>query len=258
MIVLQVGDVLLVGIGMHKHLQALVLAQVERRILINALRLARGELVDIDIKGLLVVLYELGVVGILSASDTWWQHIVDRLLIAVLLDIDRSRRHRTCLCSAIVEVLLIDAPRATYEVEAAETQDDGMLEACEEHTHEADAREVVDAAKALLKLFERDAEKIPVDLGVVLAIAQCGLGLALVDDEVLANLQILRTDGHVVLEVFLVFVECVVLIDILHVGRTLNRGVVTLSTAVAVGRVALRVVDVLISAEDAGLHIVVV
>ena len=61
-----------------------------------------------------------------------------------------------------------------------------------------------------------------------------------------------------VLEVFLVFVECVVLIDVLHVRRTLNRGVVALGASVAVGRVALRVVDILISAEDAGLHVVVV
>lgn len=133
-----------------------------------------------------------------------------------------------------------------------------MLETSEEHAHEADAREVIDASYALLKLFERDAEKVPVDLCIVLTIAQRGLGLTLVDDVVLANLQIFGTDGDVVLEVFLVFVERVVLVDILHVRRTLNRGVVALCASVAVGRVALRVVDVLISAENAGLHVVVV
>ena len=61
-----------------------------------------------------------------------------------------------------------------------------------------------------------------------------------------------------VLEVFLIFVECIVLIDILHVRRAFNRGIVALSAPIAVGRVALRVVDVFIPAEDAGLHVVIV
>ena len=61
-----------------------------------------------------------------------------------------------------------------------------------------------------------------------------------------------------VLEVFLIFVERIVLIDIFHVRRAFNRGIVALSAPIAVGRVALRVVDVFIPAEDAGLHVVIV
>ena len=156
---------------MHKHLQAFVLAQVERCILIYALRLAGGELTDIDVESLLVVLYKLGVAGILSALDARWQHIVDRFLVAVLLDVDGCCRHRSCLCPTVVEVLLIDAPSATHEVKAAETEDDGVLKACEEHAHETDAREVVDVAYSLLKFLKRDTEEIPVDFCVVLAVA---------------------------------------------------------------------------------------
>ena len=69
---------------------------------------------------------------------------------------------------------------------------------------------------------------------------------------------VLRTDGDAVLEIFLVLVEGVILIDILHVGRRLVRGIITFAPAVRVGRIALRIVDILVTPQDGGLHLVVV
>ena len=58
---------------------------------------------------------------------------------------------------------------------------------------------------------------------------------------------------HLVLEVALILVERVVLVDILHVGACLVRGVVRLRAVVGIGRVTLRVVDTLVAVEDARL-----
>ena len=91
-----------------------------------------------------------------------------------------------------------------------------MLEAGHEHTHEAHRSKVVDRAKLLLILGERYAELIPVDRFLV-AIAQWARRCTLVHDVVLANLQVFRTYGNVILEVLLVFIERIVLVDVLHI-----------------------------------------
>ncbi len=56
-----------------------------------------------------------------------------------------------------------------HEVERTETQHDRLLETGEEHTHEADAGEIVDVALTALKLIDRNAELIPGNgrLGIV-------------------------------------------------------------------------------------------
>ena len=132
-----------------------------------------------------------------------------------------------------------------------------MGESGDEDADETDAGEVADAAHLLLKLVEWNAEKIPVGLAAS-ALAQSGCGLALVYNEVLAHHKVFGTDGDVILIVFLVFVERVVLVDVLHVGCGLVGCIVGLCAALVVGRVALRIVDVLIAADDGGLHLVVV
>ena len=67
---------------------------------------------------------------------------------------------------------------------------------------------------------------------------------------------ILRTETDLILIVALVFVERIVLVDILDIGISLVRRVVAFRLLVVVGRVALRHGDTLIAIEDAGMSFV--
>ena len=91
---------------------------------------------------------------------------------------------------------------------------------------------------------------------VGLAVSQLWRHLALVDDVVLTHNEVLGTNGDAILIVFLIFVERVVLVYVLHIGGGLVRGVVALGATVVVGRVALRVIDILVTQQDGGLHAV--
>ena len=64
--------------------------------------------------------------------------------------------------------------------------------------------------------------------------------------------------AHMVVVVFLVFVQRVVPVEVFHVGRGLIRRVVAFGARLAVGRVALRHVDALVAFQDAGFPTVVV
>ena len=59
-----------------------------------------------------------------------------------------------------------------------------------------------------------------------------------------------------ILIVFLILVECEVLVDVFHVGCSLIRCVVALGAAIAIGRVALRVVDVLVALQDGRFELI--
>ena len=256
LVVLQSGGVGLEGVGMGKHLQPAVLAQVLVGVLVDGLGLAVGETGHHHVEGLLVVLDELRLLGVEGTADAWRQHIVDGHLVGVLLDVHGADRHLARLAAA-AQGLLVDAPLAAHQVEGAEAHDDGLGEVGEEHTHEAHAGEIVDAAHALLKVVDGDSELIPGD-GRTGAIAQLAGDGALVDNEVAAHDQVLGAYAHMILVVALILVERVVLVDVLHIGCGLIRGVVALGAVFAVGRVTLWVVDELVALEDGQLHLVVV
>ena len=253
LVVLQRGDILLQGIGVYKHLHAFVLSQVEGGVLVHRLGLARAQVLGHEAERLLVGLDELWLRGVLLALYARWQHVVDRCLLGILLYAHRTGLERAAVGSA--QQLVIGSPLAPYQVECTETQHDGLAEVGEEHAHEAYAGEVVDVAFLLLVLVYGNTELIPGDGGLA-AVAQRGRVASLVDDEVGAHLQVFGTYAHVILIVFLVFVEGEVLVDVLHVGRRLVGSVVALGAAVAVGRVALWVVDKLVSVEYGRLHLV--
>ena len=255
--VLKIRLVGLESVGVNEHLQTLVLSEVERCVLVHRLCLAGAERGDAHRECLLVVLHELRLRWVLSALDARRQDIVDRLLVVVLLDVHGAHHELARSGSRVVEVLLVDAPLTTHEVERSEAQHDRMLEACEEHTHEAHRGEVVDSTELLLVVAQRYAELVPVDR-FCLVVAQLVGVLALVYDVVLAHLEVFGADRHAILEELLVLVERVVLVDVLHVRRRLVRCVVALGARVVVGRVALRVVYVLVAAQDRRLHHVVV
>ena len=227
LVVSEASDVLLEGMAMHEHLNMLVLAQVERGILINGLRLSVAQIANHHRQCLFVALNELWLRRVGIATDARRQYIVDRGHVVVFLDVHSADGHLTRLRTAVVETLLIDAPVATHKEQRTETHHHGMLETSEEHTHEAYRREVVDGANALLVVVERDAELIPCD-ATVLAVTQGLRVLTLVDDVVATYDEVFGTYRHLVLIVLLVLVQRVVLVDVLHVGQRLVAGVVTL------------------------------
>ena len=75
------------------------------------------------------------------------------------------------------EWLSVVAPFTTHEVEAGKAHDDGLLEIREIHTHEANAREIVDRALLLFVSIHRNAELIPSRL-FRLVVTQFHIGLA--------------------------------------------------------------------------------
>ena len=90
----------------------------------------------------------------------------------------------------------------------------------------------------------------------MVAVAQGTGAHAAVYDEVLSHHEVFRADRNVILVVFLILIECEVLIDVLHIRSGLVRGVVTLGARLRVGAVALRVVDALVAVLDRGLYLV--
>ena len=250
--VLQVGDVVHQRIGVDVELEVLVLAHVVVAVLVDSLGIARRQVFDHQGQGLLVLLHQLALSGVGVALDAWGQDVVDRLLAAVLLDADGADGHGGTLGRGFagVEGLLVAAPVTVHQVEGGQANDDGLLAVGEEHADEADAGEVVDVAHLRLVALQGDAEEIPVDL-LLVAVAQGGGVDALVDDVVAPDDEVLGAYGDVVLEVLLVFVQGVVDIQVLDVGRSLIGCLVALGRVLRVGRVALGHVDALVAVEDA-------
>ena len=247
---------------MHEHLQALVLPQVVVEVLIDGLRLALTEVVNGEAERLLVVLDELWLVRVGSTTDTRRQRVGHGLAVGVLLNVDGTHLHRSRLgTGSRLQALPILPPLAAHQVEAAEAEHDGVLETGHEHTHEADAGEVADATHTLFVLRQGDAELIPAYGGRV-TIAQLHPTVAAVGDvgvggsTVIIGLQFVVADADMILEVALVLIEREVLVDILHVGSRLIRGVIRLRPVLRVGRVSLGVVDALVAVQDAGAGLV--
>ena len=93
-----------------------------------------------------------------------------------------------------------------------------LFESGHEHSREAYAREPVDRAYRFLVACDWNLELIPFDL--------LGVSVAGHDDtrlfvgyEVLADNEVFGADRYMILEIALIFVESVVLVDILDVGQ---------------------------------------
>ena len=250
-------------VGVGEHLHALVLSEVERRVLVHPLRLPVAEVLHHHVEGLLVTLHELWLRRVGDACDARGKDVVHWCLVVALLDVHCTHLERTRL-RTVRQTLPVHTPLPSHEVERTESQHDGLLESCEEHTHEPDACEVVDGAFLALILLQRDTELIPVDACRV-TVAQLHSTGAHVGDEavrrcgsVAVGIQYLRTDVYLILIIALVLVEGEVLVDILLVGLCLVAGVVALRTGIGVGRVALWVVVELVSVEYAPPLVVVV
>ena len=216
---------------MNEHLYAAILAHIDCCVLIDALRLSRTEVGDHHIEGLLIVFHELRLCGVLHTRDTRRQDIVDRCLVIVFLDINSTDSHVTRVGCAVGEILRINAPLTPNQVEATKPEHNRFLEIGEEHTHETYGSEVADRTYFLLISIEWDAELIPCNI-VAFTVSECTTSHSAINNEVFPHNKILGSDRDMVLVVFFVLVERVILIDILDIGRSLIRCVVTLTAVI--------------------------
>ena len=245
-------------VGVHIHLQTLVLAQVEVGVLVDGLRLVLRQVLHHQAERLLVVLRQLRLRGVGSTADARRQHVGHRLALSVLLNVDGAGLQQTRLGAGTgLQVLLVLAPLAADQVETAEAKHHRLLEASEEHTHETNRGKVVDSAYLLFPFAQRHTVLIPAH-GERVAVAQLSIVVAVVYDirfvrllPAVVGLQLVVADGYAILVVALILVQCEVLIDVLHVWSGFVRCVVRLRLVVAGRRVALRVVDALVAVHDA-------
>ena len=245
--------------GVGEHLQTLVDAQVERRILVDGAGIAGLDVRHLERERLLVELGDLRLTGVDHAVYARREDIVDRLASGVFLDVDHRHSELPVGGSfaASVEVIVVRAPVAANEFHSGETQVSGFAETGEEHTNEANCREVGNRADLLFVFFERNLELIP-GRYLLLTIAKSSNVFLLVGDVVFADNHIFRTQRDVILVVALILVERVVLVDVFDVGHRARRLVESVSVVVVAEGVTLGTVVVLIPLEHAGLLFVVV
>ena len=215
---------------MGKELQPFVAAQVVGGRFIHRTGISRRQVGDLHRERLLILLQQLRLAGVEHTAHARWQHIVDRLPLAILLDIDgRDDQLRIGLGwnLGVGKILRIGTPITTHQLEGAEAEHGRIPETGHVHTHEADGLEVPNRAHGLVVAFHRDLEQVPLHCGF-LAIHQGHLRRAHIHDVVHADLQILRAQGDLILKIFLGLVEGVIAVDVLHVGRALSGGGIAL------------------------------
>ena len=215
---------------MGEHLQTLVPTQVVCGRFVHRPGIRRGKIRYLHRQRLLVLLEQLGLAGIEHTTHARRQHIIHRLALAILLDIHggyhdlpvRLRRN-----GRIRQILLVRTPIAPHQLERPETQHGRFLETGHVHTHETNRLEIADRAYRLLEILDRDLEQVPFHR-FPFPVHQSHLRRSLIHDVILAYLQVLRADRHLVLKIFLRLVQRIILVDILHIRRTLPRGGVSL------------------------------
>ena len=234
--VTQVCDVVSQRVGVNEQLQVLVLPHIVVTVLEYRTGVAWREVLGDERQRLLVLLDELCLRGVGDTAYSRRQHIVDGLLLVVFLDVHRSHfqgcTHGGCLTA--VERLFVGSPVCLHQVECGKSEDDGFLEAREVHSDESYGGEVRDASLRTLILFQRNTELEPA-LCPLVAIAQRGGNASDVGDKVSSHQCVLGMQAHVVVEIFLVFVEGEVLIDVLHIGCGLVGGLVALGRILGIG-----------------------
>ena len=239
---------------MGKHLDALILTQVEGGILVNRLGLTGTQILDHKAQRLFILLHQLRLRRVLSTTDARRKHIVDRSFLGIFLDAHRTCFQRTTIGST--ERLVVSTPGATYQIQSSETHHDRFLKIGKEHTHKADAGEVIDIAHLRFILIYRDTELVPGDRLILRSIRQTWCIFPFVNDIVLTHHKVFRTDADMILEILLIFIEGVVLVDIFHIRCRFIGSIIALSTAVAIRRVTLRIVDEFIAVQDRRLHLI--
>ena len=195
---------------MHKHLHVSVETQIIACGAVYGTGIATGQPVDIQGHRLLVKLCvtAAGAVPFLTFY-AGRQHIRHRLAGTVFLNIDRRDAERClltrtcCIIAGLKQFLSIFAPSGIHQVKCGKAQDDRLLKAVEEHTHESYRLESIDVAYLLIRLTYRYAELIPL-AGRRFAVGQLNIAsLLYVYNVVLANHHILRLQVYNVLVIVL-------------------------------------------------------
>ena len=105
--------------------------------------------------------------------------------------------------------------------------------------------------------MNRYAELIPCHM-TYRSVSQLRLCLTLVNDKVLPHFQVFGTNGHMILIIPFVFIQGEILVDIFDIRKCLIGSVIALTPRVGIRRVALRIVDELITPYNVCLHLVVI
>ena len=251
-------DIFSQSICVDVHLQVFVLTHIVVAVLINRLCLTSAKIASHHTHGLFVSLNKLRLRGVGNTSDARGQDIVDGLLVVVFFNADGTYFQRSTTSRSditIIERLLIGSPITLHKVESGKTKNGLFLESRHEDTHEANARKVADVAFLILVFCQRNAEKIPGTFFRI-TITKLHACSSLVGNVVATNHHIFRTNTNSILIILLVFVEGIVLIDILHIGRYLPSSFITLWSCIRIGTIALRHVDTLIAIQDRHLKLV--
>ena len=161
LIIGKIRNIWLERIGMHKHLQTLVLPNVERSILVDGFRFFISQIMHRHGQSLLVALHKLWLWWVLLARDAWRKNVVYRCFIVVFLDTHCSYRHCPRRWSRVGKVLLILAPLSSHEVERSKAHNDRLFEVRKEHSHKANACEIANTPHPFLIFSHRNAELIP-------------------------------------------------------------------------------------------------
>ena len=219
LIVFRFGYILGQRVGMDEHLEVFVLAHVQVGVLVHGAGVSRSQVTYRQREGLFVVFGQLALCRIHYAADARRQYVVHRCLVVVFFDVDSRYFHASVRGGhfAGIKSLFVGTPFGFHQIQCGETKDDGLFETGQEHTHEPYAREIVDVAHFLLVFGKRYAELIPIHLFRV-AVAELDACRTFVHDMVLPHNEVFRTDADFILVIFLVLVQCVVLIDVFHVG----------------------------------------
>ena len=147
---------------------------------------------------------------------------------------------------------MVDTPFSTYQVKRTETQENRALELSQEHTHETDTGEVANATYTLVILVKGNAELIPFHR-LTSTVTEGNTCLTYIRNVVSAHLHVLWSDADPILVVPLVFIQGVVLVDILYIGEGLIARIEAFRLLFTVRRVTLWQVDTLVTVEDGGL-----
>ena len=205
--------------GVCPHLQAAIVAQVEHGVAVYSAGVSGIEVGDFKHHGLLVELRYLALSGVDDTCHTGRQNVVDGFARGVFFDVDYGDVQLTLggRIAALIEVEVVAAPLAAYQLQGGETQVGGALEPGHKDTGKAYGGEVGDAAHDFFVVGQGYLELIPLGF-VVFAVAAAHHGCLLVGDVVLTHDKVLRTYGYAILEVTFVLVERIVLVDVLDVG----------------------------------------
>ena len=151
----------------------------------------------------------------------------------------------------VAQLLLLDSENPEKDImlyiNSPGTQNDGLFKLGHEHTHEADAGIVVDAADDLVGLPDRDAELIPCN-ATDLSVGQCHTArLKDVGDMVLTNDHLGRVEVDFVLVVTLRLAQGIVAVDVFSIGQGGVAAKVTIGLLNVGRRVTVGTVEALVT-----------